>query len=195
MTIRLASQKGKENCDLSFAREIEEKSQAHLERCYQCMACSSGCPVAYAMDYPPHQILRMTQLGLKDMVLKSTTIWLCASCETCATRCPNEIEIVQIMDLLRETAIKEGHTEQTPLPLFHNTFLGGIRFTGKAYELGLILQYTLASGNIFKLKKMLKDMVLGAKMFTKGRLAILPSRIQGLAQIKQIFQQTKKENG
>ena len=195
MTISLTSQNIKEKCDPAFAREIQEKTGAHLERCYQCMACSSGCPVAYEMDYPPHQILRMTQLGLKEMVLKSTTIWLCASCETCATRCPNEIEIVQIMDLLRETAIKEGHTEQTPLPLFHNTFLGGIRFTGKAYELGLILQYTLASGNIFKLKKMLKDMVLGAKMFTKGRLAILPSRIKGVTQVQRIFQQTKKGNG
>ena len=56
--------------------------------------CSDGCPVAYVMDYYPNQIIHMVRLGLKDKILNSTTIWLCASCETCATRCPNEIDIV-----------------------------------------------------------------------------------------------------
>jgi len=193
MTIRLASKKGKESGDLSFVREVKGKSQAHLERCYQCVACSSGCPVAYAMDYAPHQILRMTQLGLKDMVLDSSTIWLCASCETCATRCPNDIDIVKIMDTLRQIALKEGRTQQTTLPLFHKTFLSGIRSNGKIHELMLILRYMLTSGDIFKFKKLFKDMILGAKMFLKGKLAILPSRIKGAKEVKRIFELTEKE--
>ena len=192
MTIRFTSEKGKESGDLSFAREVKEKSQAHLERCYQCVACSSGCPVAFAMDYAPHQILRMTQLGLKDRVLGSATIWLCASCETCATRCPNDIDIVQVMDTLRGIALREGRTEQTKLPLFHATFLDGIRSNGKIHELMLILRYTLTSGDIFKFKKLLKDMVLGAKMFQRGRLAILPDKIKGVAEVKRIFQLTER---
>ena len=193
MTIRLASEKGKESGDLSFAQEVKEKSQAHLERCYQCVACSSGCPVAYAMDYAPHQILRMAQFGLKDRVLDSTTIWLCASCETCATRCPNEIEIVQVMDTLRAIALREGRTQQTKLPLFHSAFLGGIKSNGKIHELMLILRYTFASGNIFKIKNLLKDAVLGAKMFLRGRLAIFPDRIKGVAEVKRIFKLTERE--
>lgn len=192
MTIRLATQKGKESRDTSFAQEVRENSQAHLERCYQCVACSSGCPVAFAMDYAPHQVLRMTQLGLKNRVLDSTTIWLCASCETCATRCPNEIDIVRVMDTLRQIAIREGRTEQTKLPLFHNTFLDGIKSNGKIHELILILRYTITSGDIFKFKKLFKDMILGAKMFLKGKLAILPNRIKGVGDVKRIFQLTKK---
>ena len=195
MTIRLVGEKGKDNSDLSFAREISEKSQAHLERCYQCIACSSGCPVAYAMDYPPHQIIRMTQLGLKDKVLDSATIWLCASCETCATRCPNDIDIVTVMDTLRQASLGEGRTEQTKLPLFHNTFLGGIKSNGKIHELMLILRYTLTSGDVLKFKKLAKDMVIGVKMFLKGKLAILPSRIKGANEIKRIFQETEKKAG
>lgn len=194
MTIRLTSEKGKEECDLSFAHEVKEKSQSHLERCYQCVACSSGCPVAFAMDYAPHQIIRMTQLGLKDRVLDSSTIWLCASCETCATRCPNDINIVQLMDTLRSISLKEGRTQQTNLPLFHNTFLNGIKSNGKIYELGLILRYMLTSGDIFKFKKLFKDMILGAKMFLKGKLAILPDKIKGVAEVKRIFQLTEKGN-
>ena len=193
MTIRLASEKGKESCDLSFAQEVKEKSQAHLERCYQCVACSSGCPVAFAMDYTPHQIIRMTQLGLKDRVLDSTTIWLCASCETCATRCPNDIDIVQVMDTLRQISLREGRTQQTKLPLFHTTFLAGIKSNGKIHELMLILRYTLTSGDIFKFKKLFKDMILGVKMFLRGKLAILPSKIKGAKEVKRIFQLTEKE--
>jgi len=192
MTIRLVSEKGREECDLSFAREIKEKSQAHLERCYQCMACSAGCPVAFAMDYAPHQILRMTQLGLKERVLDSTTIWLCASCETCATRCPNEIDIVLVMDALRHMALKEGRIRQTKLPLFHDTFLSGIKSNGKIHELVLIMRYMLASGDIFKLKELLANMVLGAKMFVRRKLAILPDRIKGRGEVKRIFQLTEK---
>ncbi len=194
MTIRLASEKGKEICDLSFAREVKEKSQAHLERCYQCVACSSGCPVAYAMDHTPHQIIRMAQLGLKDRVLDSSTVWLCASCETCATRCPNEIDIVQFMDTLRKMALREGCTQKTDFPLFHATFLDGIKHGGKIHELSLILRYTLASGDIFRFKKLFKDMILGVKMLLKGKLAILPSKIKGVAEVKRIFQLTEKEN-
>jgi len=192
MTIRVATQKGKEECDLSFAREVKEKSQAHLERCYQCFACSSGCPVAFAMDYTPHQIIRMVQFGLKDRVLDSSTIWLCASCETCATRCPNDIDIVLVMDTLRRMALSEGRTQQTKLPLFHSTFLNGIKSNGKIHELMLILLYMLKSGDIFKFKMLLADMILGAKMFLKGRLAILPDRIKGVGEIKRIFQLTEK---
>ena len=193
MTIRLISDKGKETGDRAFAEEVKEKSQAHLERCYQCVACSSGCPVAFAMDYAPHQILRMTQLGLKDRVLNSTTIWLCASCETCATRCPNDIEIVQVMDTLRHLALAEGRTEQTKLPLFHNTFLSGIKSNGKIHELMLIMRYMLASGDIFNIRDLLDNMILGAKMFLKGRLAILPDRIKGVGEVKRIFQLTEKK--
>ena len=193
MTLRFISQRGKEECNLSFAREVKEKSQSYLERCYQCVACSSGCPVAFAMDYAPHQIIRMTQLGLKDRVLDSTTIWLCASCETCATRCPNDIDIVPVMDTLRQISLREGRTQQTKLPLFHTTFLAGIKSNGKIHELMLILRYTLTSGDTFKFKKLFKDMILGVKMFLRGKLAILPSKIKGAKEVKHIFQLTEKE--
>ncbi len=195
MTISLVTQKGKESSDASFAQEVRETSQAHLERCYQCVACSSGCPVAFAMDYAPHQVLRMTQLGLKNRVLDSTTIWLCASCETCAARCPNEINIVQVMDTLRSIAIKEGRTKQTKLLLFHNTFLDGVKRNGRLHELILVMFYLIGSGDIFDLKGLYKNMILGAKMFTRGRLAILPNRIKGRGNIKRIFQLTKNQDG
>ena len=195
MTIRLVSQQGTESADPAFTREVLGTGAAHLERCYQCQACSSGCPVAYAFDYAPHQLLRMVQLGLKDRVLDSQTYWLCASCETCATRCPNEIEIVQIMDTLRHIAIREGRTKQTGLPMFHDTFLGTVKGNGKVHELMLIMKYMISSGDLFKISELPQNIKLGANMFLRGKLAILPDRIKGIANIKRIFQQTERKNG
>jgi heterodisulfide reductase subunit C len=192
MTSQLVAEKGKETCNPAFYQSVKEQSHAHLERCYQCVACSSGCPSAYQMEYPPHQLLRMVQLGLKDRVLNSNTFWICLSCETCATRCPNNIEIVLVMDTLREMALTEKRLSTTKLPLFHNTFLGDVKMFGRIYELGMILWYTVFSGNIFKIKGLMGDAVLGAKMFKRGKLAILPHRIKGQKAIKRIYKMTGK---
>lgn len=193
MTVRLITAQGSESADAAFAAEVMEQSHADLERCYQCQACSSGCPVAFAFDIAPHRLLRMVQFGLKNRVLDSQTVWLCASCETCATRCPNNIEIVHVMDTLRQIAIWEGRTSQTKLPLFHNTFLEGIERNGRVHELSLIIKYTFASGEIFHLKKLMKDALLGAKMFAKDKLIILPQKIKGQASVKSIFKKTERK--
>jgi heterodisulfide reductase subunit C len=192
MTLQLITDKGKEPANATFYAAVKGRSHAHLERCYQCVACSSGCPSAYQMEYPPHQLLRMVQLGFKDRVLNSNTFWICLSCETCATRCPNGIEIVLVMDTLREISLEEKRTSTTKLPLFHNTFLGDLKIFGRIYELGLILWYTIFSGNIFKIKGLMQDAVLGAKMFTRGKLAIFPHRTKGQKKIKRIFELTRK---
>ncbi len=195
MTVRLTTPQGSESADPSFAEEVLGRSHANLERCYQCQACSSGCPVAFAFDIAPHRLLRMVQFGLKDRVLDSRTVWLCASCETCATRCPNDIEIVHVMDTLRDIALREGRTAQTKLPLFHDTFLSGIRRNGRIHELSLIIEYTFASGEIFRVKKLLADALMGAKMYLKGKLMLLPKKIDGVAAVKSIFQQTERKHG
>jgi heterodisulfide reductase subunit C len=193
MTIQLITDKGTEKSNPAFYKEVMERSKAHLEKCYQCIACSSGCPGAYQMDYPPHQLLRMVQLGMKDQVLNSNTFWICLSCETCATRCPNDIEIVLVMDTLREMALAEARKGTTKLPVFHSTFLNMVKMFGKVYEIGLILIFMIRSGNIFKLKDLItRDAPLGVKMFMRGKLAILPPKIQGKAQIKRIFQLSSK---
>jgi heterodisulfide reductase subunit C len=134
----------------------------------------------------------MVQLGLKDRVLESNTFWICLSCETCATRCPNNIEIVLVMDALREMALKEQRKGTTKLPLFHSTFLGQVKLFGRVYELGLIGIYTGLSGNLLKLKGLMKDAVLGVKMFSRGKLAVFPPGIKGKAEIKRMFEAAEK---
>jgi len=94
-----------------------EISQMHggekLMRCFQCGTCTSDCPIAKFSDtYRPRQIIRMTQLGLKDRVLNSDTLWLCASCFTCTDRCPQDVEVASVIRVLRNLAAEQGHIPQ-----------------------------------------------------------------------------------
>jgi heterodisulfide reductase subunit C len=143
----------------------------YLNRCYQCSMCSDGCPVAYAMDYYPNQLIHLVRLGIKDKVLNSTTIWLCASCETCATRCPNEIEIVRLMDILREESVKTGvNSRVSNILKFHQAFLDQIRKKGRINEVSLMIGYELKSREFLSIAKIkeLTNMALG--MFKKGKI-------------------------
>jgi len=93
-----------------FVRQIEETSGQGLLECNQCGRCSAGCPVAAAMDLLPSQAIRLAQLGLEE-VLESTTIWICASCLTCVTRCPKGVDLPRLMEALRQVALRGGVTQ------------------------------------------------------------------------------------
>ncbi len=93
-----------------FVRQVEEISGQNLLACNQCGKCSAGCPVVAAMDILPNQVIRMAQLGMEE-VLESNTIWICASCLTCATRCPKGVDVPRLMEALRQIALRQGVTK------------------------------------------------------------------------------------
>ncbi|NWG10969.1 4Fe-4S dicluster domain-containing protein [Candidatus Bathyarchaeota archaeon] len=96
--------------DPKFKYEIAKMHGGEkLMRCFQCGTCTSDCPVArFSETYRPRQIIRMTQLGLKDRVLNSDTLWLCASCFTCTDRCPQDVEVASVIRVLRNLAAERG---------------------------------------------------------------------------------------
>ncbi len=181
-SIRIVDGSGVVPVDNAFSKQVKQVSGEALDRCYQCFTCSLGCPVSPEMDYYPDQIIRMVQLGLKEKVLNSAGIWLCLGCETCVARCPNEIDILRVMDTLREIAINENvKGKERVIPVFHKAFLYPIKIFGKQYELGLILYLMLKTKDFFG------DLGLGIKMIMKGKLPFFPSRIKGTKQMKEIF--------
>jgi heterodisulfide reductase subunit C len=97
--------------DPKFKYEISKMHGGEkLMRCFQCGTCTSDCPIARFSDtYRPRQIIRMTQLGLRDRVLKSDTLWLCASCFTCTDRCPQDVEVANVIRVLRNLAAEQGY--------------------------------------------------------------------------------------
>ena len=91
-----------------FIERIEELSGENVYACYQCGRCSAGCPVASEMDLLPNQIIRMVQMGLDDEVRRSKTLFLCASCFTCQSRCPKGIDIARVMEAVRHVLDPKG---------------------------------------------------------------------------------------
>jgi len=100
--------------DSRFKYEISKMHGGEkLLRCFQCGTCTSDCPVAKFSDtYRPRQIIRMAQFGMKDNVLKSDTLWLCASCFTCTDRCPQDVEVASVIRVLRNLAAEQGIVPQ-----------------------------------------------------------------------------------
>jgi len=174
--------------DHQFARNVSGEVK-NLNRCYQCSMCSDGCPVAYAMDYYPNEIIYMAHLGLKEKVLQSKAIWLCLSCNTCATRCPNEIDIVRLMDVLRGQSLREGiKSPVSKIPQFHKAFVEGIRKRGRVDTVELILNYELKTLDVFSsLKKFREQTSYALEMFRKGKLKLPFRKKHGQKRTEELF--------
>jgi heterodisulfide reductase subunit C len=170
-----------------FLHKLEMRN-VDVHACYQCGRCSAGCPIGDYFDMSVMQAVRLAAYGQEERLLQSDIIWLCAACETCVTRCPNNIDIPGLMDVLRELAVRKGVlADQPKIPAFHKSFLGSIRRWGRAWEVGLIVGYKLRS------KDYIGDMGLGIQMFLKGKLKLSPHAIKGKTQIKEIFSGKGKE--
>ena len=90
-----------------LAREVEDLCGENLFGCYQCGTCSAGCPFIDDMDIAPDEVIRYVVLDKKE-VLNSKTIWLCASCYTCAERCPRDLNLTKIMEALRQIILRKN---------------------------------------------------------------------------------------
>lgn len=182
--------------ELEWLTEVGKSSGENVSSCYQCKKCSSGCPVTFAMDYQPNQIIHMIRMGLQEQVLKSTSIWVCASCEACTTRCPNDIDVAKIIDNMRMASLKSGlELGEKRASIFHNAVLSSIKNLGRLYELGMIGLFTMKSGSMvadIKSGSLLEDAKLGLNMFKKGKLKLFPKIIKRRKEIKRMFKKLKR---
>ncbi|GAB6175335.1 4Fe-4S dicluster domain-containing protein [Desulfobaculum senezii] len=179
--------------DRTFIQDVREASGQDLALCYQCGKCAAGCPAASASDVPVSQILRLVQAGQRKAVLSARSLWLCATCETCSTRCPNGIDVALVMDVLRHMARREGFASERNVKLFHDSFLRSIFRHGRVYEMGLMAEYNLRSGRPFT------GADLAHRILPKGKLSLRPHDIAGKAEVaaiaKRWLERRKKEGG
>ncbi|HEY3275769.1 MAG TPA: 4Fe-4S dicluster domain-containing protein [Syntrophorhabdaceae bacterium] len=178
--------------DWAFIDKVAEESGGTPSLCYQCGNCTAGCPYTHYFDYPVSQVMRLLQMGQKETILSSKAIWLCATCETCTTRCPCEIDVAKIMDTLRIIARRENKISEKDVKLFYDSFLESMKAHGRLFEMGTLMAYNLKSGHF------LADAELGPKVMQKGKVSLFPKNIVGKDKVAKIFtrfQEKAKKHG
>ncbi|MHC4656198.1 MAG: 4Fe-4S dicluster domain-containing protein [Planctomycetota bacterium] len=172
--------------DEAFMDEVAKRSGENVFLCYQCRKCASGCPTRMFMDSTPTELMRYVQLGMVDEAMKTNTIWYCLSCQTCSTRCPQDIDIAHVVDTIRILVQEKKIKADTKnMRLFNRLWMNILKYTGRMYELALTGMLNLFTGRPFK------DLSLGIKMIRKGKLKLLPSIRKPFAMMK-MFSRAKR---
>ena len=153
-----------------LAKRVQDELNQNVYLCYQCVKCTSGCPVGEFFDWQPNQIMRALQLGQEDIALESQTPWLCASCQTCTTRCPQNLDITAIMEFLTREAMARGIKPQIPeVDDFNQAFLREIHLWGRSYEPGVMAEFKLRNP-----RTLFDDLDMYAGFLKKRKVGFFP---------------------
>ena len=177
--------------DNGFAAEVVERSGQNVKLCYQCLKCFVGCPVADFMDYKPNSVIRMIQYGEREKVLSSHAIWLCVSCMTCGVRCPNEIDMSEVFDTLREMSIESGlaYESERNVVILHEEFVRNVKMWGRLHESTFFMPYIFRSMDLFS------NAISGIQLMLRGKLPMIPGQIRGIDEIRQLYDEAYKTKG
>ena len=146
-----------------------------IKKCIQCGTCSGSCPVSYSMDIQPREIVALFRAGDIESILKSRTIWICASCYACTIRCPCGIKVTDILYALKRMAIdNKMYSRKFPIYALSNSFVDVVNRYGRNHEPILILQYYLKTNPL----KLLSMFSYAIKLWSRGRIKLLPKRIK-----------------
>jgi heterodisulfide reductase subunit C len=179
--------------DRSFLEEVVKmRGGENILDCIQCGVCAGSCPASWAMDFSPIQINKMIHLGMKDAVLSSSTIWICASCYACAVRCPRGIDIPSLMSALKNIAIREKIPAKIEIkPRFHESFAEVIKIRGRMHEPDLFMKITKKTD----VRTLAHNALLGFRLWRKGKLKLKASEIDQKDQLLSIFENASQEEG
>ncbi len=183
-----------------FLEELAENGGEDLKEtvrsCFQCGMCSGGCPTSYAMDHTPRQMVRMIQFGMREEVLSSSMLWLCASCSTCITLCPRKVEMLRLITTLKGMAMREGIEASREGPAFYKSFLSVLKKFGRLNEIRLTTEMGSKFGTDVKgllrywRQTTLENGTLGFKLFTKGKLRIRPEKVKEIEHVRKIIEKS-----
>ena len=124
----------------------------------------------------------MIRLGMADRILRSRDIWFCVSCYSCAARCPQGIDITDVMAALRNMAIARGLAKDKEAT-FSKIFVEVLKRHGRMFELEVMLRYFLAETDLGDL---FQQAELGINMVKKRKLALRPERIDSAEELAEI---------
>ena len=153
--------------------------------CYQCGKCSAGCPVASDADMTPREVLRHLQLGQVDPVLKSNMLWLCAGCGMCLARCPQSVDLPNLMLACRRAAEAQGIKPIGEVARFNQLFVNGVREKGLSDEAVLAMRFNLATGHL------LQDALSAPKMVVRGMIGPTSKEQANADEVKELIDRAR----
>jgi heterodisulfide reductase subunit C len=175
--------------DSSLRDWVNLQSHQNINTCFTCAKCTAGCPVAFAMEFGPHRILQMVRFGMNDAALASRDLWLCAGCATCATRCPNDVDVAALMDALRQMSrAKKSANPANDIANFHRAYLRLIKLFGRMHEASLMILVKLIT------RDWLADMGAGVRLVLKGKIPMLPERIATAGEVNRLMRAEKSNS-
>ncbi len=160
-----------------------------LLSCTQCGTCSGTCPLSLYMDFTPRRIVQLVREGFRDDALKSQTIWLCASCYSCAVHCPQNVHITDIMYTLKREAIRERlFPRRFPIPVLAQEFYAMVRRHGRSSEFWVVLRLMLRTNplGLFSMAR------AGIALIRTGRLSLRRERIANVDELQRALPDSKE---
>jgi len=160
-----------------------------IRECIQCGTCSASCPTSYAMDYTPREVIAALRAGILDRVLKSNTIWLCASCYSCTVRCPSGIKLTDVMYELKRLAVEFSLVEkQAKAPVVSKLFVDLVDKNGRISEVSLVGKFMLKTNPLAAIGMMPRAW----KLLTRGRMPLITHRIKRISELEKLVSTTSE---
>jgi len=143
------------------------------------------------MDYTPRQVMALTRGDFKNEVLKSHTIWLCASCYACTVECPREIRITDIMYELKQRAIHaQIYPKRFPIRCWPR-FSAMVKKHGRITEMLLVIK-TLPQDQP---PRRARQLAHGLDLMKTGRFSLATEKIKRQGDIARMLDATDAKKG
>jgi heterodisulfide reductase subunit C len=160
-----------------------------IKACIQCGTCTGSCPLSYLMDITPRELIALFRAGDLDTIIKSKTIWVCASCYSCQTRCPSQIKITDVIYTLKRMAMnRKVYNKHFPVHSLSDSFIKNMKNSGRLNEPRLMVNYFIKSGIL----KAFSFIPLGIKMASKKRLVYKSYKIKDLNGFRKIINKAQE---
>ena len=169
----------------AFLEQVELIPDGHkIKQCIQCGTCTGSCPVSYAMDITPRRTIALFRAGEIESILRSNTIWICASCYACTVRCPAGIKITDIMYAFKRIAMERKiYPRGVRVHALSSSFVSIVNKYGRNWEVNLLLKFGLKTNPA----RLITQIPLGWRLRSKGRAPLRPSKIKDWKQLSSII--------
>jgi Fe-S oxidoreductase len=97
-----------------------------LYACIQCGKCTGGCPMAIKTSLNPRSLIYQLILSGNGFDIEGLgELWDCTTCSTCSSRCPKQVNPMEIIIGLRSALVEGGRIHPNMKTALESTFRHG----------------------------------------------------------------------